>query len=76
MPRPSILDGLHREGEEDVGGALTMTERNYPPDQELQVPIPLRSGVVVRIYMPADLKKSEADRIARIVNGYVDGEGK
>jgi len=37
---------------------------------ELQIPIPLRPGVVVRVYLPADLKKSEADRIARAILGF------
>lgn len=50
-----------------------MTQR-HAPDQEIQIPIPLRPDVTVRIWIPADLKKSEAERIARVVQGFANGE--
>lgn len=47
----------------------------YSPDQILVLPIALRDGVVVRIHIPANLTKDEAERVGNVVKAMaIKGE--
>jgi hypothetical protein len=48
-----------------------MTKTDYPSDFMLVIPIAIRPDHVVRIHIPADLTKDEADRIASVIMGFV-----
>jgi len=43
----------------------------YPPDQTIVVPIAIRPDVTVKILIPADLTKAEAEKIANVVKAMV-----
>ena len=47
------------------------TEDGYPSDFMLVIPIAIRPDHIVRIHIPADLTKDEADRIGNVIMGFV-----
>ena len=40
------------------------------PDQIIVYPVPLRPDVVVRLHMPANLTKEEAEKIANVIKAF------
>ena len=45
------------------------------PNQTIVVPIQIRKDLVVRIHMPANLTKDEAEKVANVVKAMAQSNG-
>lgn len=42
----------------------------FPGNDMVEVPVPLRRGVVAKVWLPTDLTEREAKRVAKIVEAF------